>query len=139
MPFIKHLFLWLIYYNTPHLPPAPLLHPPGPPSNPCFRCASTIITTLPSFSGLLLVAPLHLSLRLFSLFSMPISATSAPDNYDLVGAGGADGGVGAWGGRGGKGVWGVTRVRWWRWGLEGEERGKEGGVVGWGGLLLLDC
>lgn len=40
----------------------------------------------------------------------------------------------------GMGGWGVTSVGWWWWGLEGEERGKEGGGVGWGvRLLLLDC
>lgn len=36
-----------------------------------------------------------------SLFSTPISATSVPDNYDLVGVRGADGVVGAGGGHGG--------------------------------------
>lgn len=46
------------------------------------------------------------------LFATPISSTSVPDNYDLVGARGADGVVGAWGGRGGG-------------------RGQAGGVVVW--------
>lgn len=73
------------------------------------------------------IAPVALSLP--SLFSMPISATSVPDNYDLVGARGADGVVGAWGGRGGGRVSGGGVVVWWE---------KKGGRWGWG-FLLLDC
>lgn len=68
------------------------------------------------------IAPVAPSLP--SLFSTPISATSVPDNYDLVGARGADGVVGAWGGRGGGRVGGKGE------GVSGERRREEGREVG---------
>lgn len=56
------------------------------------------------------IAPVSLS---FSLFAMPISATSFLIIMTWLVFGGADGGVGAWGGRGG-----------------GEKKGRGGGGVG---------